>query len=255
MAKSRINKFNWKLSFSAPRLIANSSLLGKELESAGVPAERISVIPNIFEPDPEFADRQKLLEAGRSVRRSFNIPEDATVVSVIGRDAEEKDIPFFVESFAKAAAANPKLAAFMIGSGGLAQKARIRELGLEGRIILSNEAGSARKLLPAADIYFLSSSSEGMPNVLLEAADAGCAVISRDIGGVKDILGGLEKSDLDEILISGRNADEAAAKILRLAESAQRRAELSEKMRRLLKNFSPDIIMPEFYKIIESVKR
>ncbi len=64
----------------------------------------------------------------------------------------------------------------------------IREEGLEKDVFLAGFAEDAQRYLKAFDIFLLSSVKEGLPYVLLEAGQAGNAIISTEVGGIGEII-------------------------------------------------------------------
>lgn len=238
-----------RLGLGSPKLVVNSAKLAEELRDAGVPEERIVLIHNIYEPMPRpLPDRAAL-------RRELGLPPDAVVVAGVGRDSPTKNWPFFLETFAATKKACPSLHALLVGSGGPALLPAIRERRLEAAFTLTGEVPEARRLLPAADLFFLSSRAEGLPNVLLEAADAGCAILATDVGGVRDILGKYEitnpKSQTDVDTPAGRivNSDdstEAVTGMIRLASMPEERQAMANHTHAALQRFTPDAIMKQY---------
>ena len=64
--------------------------------------------------------------------------------------------------------------------------ARPKRLGLESAVQFLGYRDDASRLYSAADVFVLSSRSEGLPMVLLEAMTAGLAVAATRVGGVPD---------------------------------------------------------------------
>ncbi len=236
-----------RLGLGSPKLVVNSAKLADELREAGVPDERILLIHNIYEPMPRpLPDRL-------AVRRELGLPPDAVVVAGVGRDSPTKNWPFFLETFAAAQKTCPSLHALLVGSGGPALLPAIRERGLETAFTLTGEVPEARRLLPAADIFFLSSRAEGLPNVLLEAADASCAILATDVGGVRDILGKFEIQNQKSqtcvpdntagIIVNPDDLSNAVAGLLRLAHDLRLRQAMANHAHARIQAFAPDAIM------------
>jgi glycosyltransferase involved in cell wall biosynthesis len=78
----------------------------------------------------------------------------------------------------------------LAGDGPLAEKtqARARELGFAGRVRLSGYTPDPAPLYAAAQVFVLSSRSEGFPRSILEAMRAGLPVIASDVGGVAEAV-------------------------------------------------------------------
>jgi glycosyltransferase involved in cell wall biosynthesis len=238
-----------RISLECPRLVVNSAKLADDLREAEVNENRILLIHNIYEP------MSRPLPDRAALRRELGLPPDAVVVAGVGRDSPTKNWPFFLDTFAAAKEKCPSLHALLIGSGGPALLPAIREKGLAEAFTVTGEVPEARRLLPAADIFFLSSRAEGLPNVLLEAADAGCAILATDVGGVRDILEKSEirnpKSQVDVDIPAGKivNSDdstEAVTGMIRLATSPQERQAMADQAHAALQRFTPGAIMKQY---------
>ena len=64
-----------------------------------------------------------------------------------------------------------------------------RTAGSRHRVSLLGRVDDLAPLYRAADLFVLSSRWEGMPNVLLEAAAAGCPILAADVEGVREVVG------------------------------------------------------------------
>jgi glycosyltransferase involved in cell wall biosynthesis len=67
-------------------------------------------------------------------------------------------------------------------------RAAVAAAELEDRIELLGERHDVPALLATADIFVLSSRSEGLPIALLEALAQGLAVVASDVGGVAEAV-------------------------------------------------------------------
>lgn len=146
-------------------------------------APRHVVIPNGIEP----------LIAGRpraEVRRMLNIPIDALVVGNIGRLVPGKNHRLFVEVAAEVFQTRQDTFFLLVGGGGLEPDYRrtVRQLGIEGRVILTGERGDVADLLGAMDVFLLTSDREGMSNATMEAMAVGLPCIVTDAGGNEELV-------------------------------------------------------------------
>ncbi len=128
-------------------------------------------------------------EGGRAdARARLGIPPDAPLVGTVIRFAEEKD-PFLWLRVARIVADRLPAARFvMVGAGPLYQEARelAASLGIAPRIVFTGRRADARELLRAFDVFLLTSTFEGLPNVLIEAQAEGVPVLSTDAGGARE---------------------------------------------------------------------
>jgi glycosyltransferase involved in cell wall biosynthesis len=96
----------------------------------------------------------------------------------------------------------------------------IRRLGLAARVRLAGERGDVPELLAGADVFVLSSASEGLPMSALEAMAAGLPVVASRVGGVPELV----IDGQTGLLVRPRDPDELAAALERLVgDSALRR--------------------------------
>ncbi|MCX6985715.1 MAG: hypothetical protein NT118_13350, partial [Lentisphaerae bacterium] len=126
-AKTGLSSFHLSKSLSPDIFVVNSELLKTELCDCGISSDKVFPINNIFEMDDAY---ESGLSARKSeLRRKYGIKDDEILVAGVGRNAPEKDFPFFVKVFADACRINNNLKAILIGSGGLGIKGEIESLG------------------------------------------------------------------------------------------------------------------------------
>ncbi len=137
-------------------------------------AVRSTVIPNA-------------VEVGAAPRRARGSTEALRIVSV-GRLAEPKDFSTLVTAFARLPAGTARLR--LVGDGPLRGplELQIADLGLDGSLEFAGEVADVGPFLDEADVFVLSSRSEGMPLSVLEAMAAGLPVIASDVGGLREVV-------------------------------------------------------------------
>ena len=84
--------------------------------------------------------------------------------------------------------------------------------------------------LSKADIFILSSFSEGRPNVVLEALAAGIPTIATDIEGVTELV----KSEITGMLFEPGNVNQLSEKIIHLWQNPELRRKLSYEGKKLI---------------------
>ena len=191
-------------------VVAVSRPLGERLRAAGIPAERIHVVPNAAPP-----------EAGppltrQAARRRLGLPDHGFVAGWVGRLSHEKAPDVMVEALAHAPAG---IEAVIIGDGpaGAAARALADARGVASRIRWAGTVPDAGSLLPAFDCFVLSSRTEGTPMVLFEAMAAAVPIVACSVGGVPDVV-----TDREALLVSASDPEALGAAIA--AVSADRPA-------------------------------
>ncbi len=157
------------------------------LESGRIPADRLVVAHNgvdtrAFRPAAGPDDPRRI--AGRD---ALAIDPDAPLAIAVSVLRPGKGI----ETLVDAAARVPRARFAIVGDGPLAPAIadRVRELGLEDRIVLAGFRADPANLLAAADLFVLPSQiDDALPTVLLEAAAAGLPAVATRVGGVPEIV-------------------------------------------------------------------
>ena len=100
----------------------------------------------------------------------------------------EKRPNLWIDALHKCIQSNDRIHGIMVGGGPLMPEisAKISELGLEKRIHLVGQTNNVKPWLDKYDLFLLTSSVEGLPNVLIEAQAFGVPVISTEAGGARD---------------------------------------------------------------------
>jgi len=116
--------------------------------------------------------------------------EGFTLITV-GRMAAAKNYGTLLQSVALARREIADLVLWMVGDGEHASslKQLARDLGIEGAVRFLGERSDVGDCLSHADVFVLSSLSEGMPISILEAMAAGLPSIVTDIGGMPEVIG------------------------------------------------------------------
>lgn len=250
-AIEELSQFHLKMAFSPKKFVVNSSMLRDQLIGAGIEEDKIQLIWNIFERTADFTDQVKRESIKKELRKKYGVPEDATVVAWAARENPVKGLPLFMKTFERTIGKVPGLHAFLGGTGSLAVKDEIKRKGLEKYFTIAGDIKDIRFTLPLADIFFLSSISEGMPNILIEAIDAGCGILSTDVGGVKNILEALDEKELEQTVLPDRDPDNASRMLTELCLNKSLRDSINAKASHTLELMEPGKVMSIFMKLIE----
>lgn len=151
------------------------------------------------------------------------------VVGTISNLRREKDHRTMLEAAAIILQRVPNARFFIAGTGELEGelKALAQERGLLPYVSFLGKRTDVPELLGAMDVMVLPSSSESLPNVVLEAMSCGRAVVASDTGG----LGGLIDSGRTGQLVAPRSPQLLADTISRLLEQPDLREQMGRAAR------------------------
>ena len=186
-----------------PRLEAEVRALGFE--------GTVEVIPNARRSDRfEALDRER---ARHDLGRDLAIPAERAVVGLVGHLVEQKDPVAAVEGFARLVGQGHDVHLVVVGSGPLAEEVRsaVCGRGLQDRVSLVGHIDDVERVLGGIDLLWLTSRDEGIPGVLVEAAMAGCPVVTYPVGDVTAVIDdgstGLVLPRSDPALLADETAD------------------------------------------------
>ncbi len=165
-------------------VVAVSRPLAELLRASGIPANRVHVVPNALAPQPSPLARD-------AARRALGLPNDAFIAGWVGRMSPEKSLGTFVSAIASLQDADISAAILGDGVERRLQERRSRELAT-AQFFWCGEVRSAASYFAAFDVLVLSSRTEGLPMVLLEAMAARVPIVSTAVGGIPDLLSAAE---------------------------------------------------------------
>jgi len=115
---------------------------------------------------------------------------DARLLGGVFRLAPAKRPAMWLRTAALVAAALPEARFVIVGDGVLRaeMKTLAASLGLGDRMIFAGQRSPVEPWIAAMDLFLLTSSVEGLPNVLLEAQALGVPVVTTDAGGAREAL-------------------------------------------------------------------
>lgn len=156
-----------------------------------------------------------------------------------------KWIPGLLEALRKTSDGFPAAKLLLIGDGPEKETilAKIRELGLEGKVVMPGFQGNVAEWLRAADAFVLSSLSEGTSVSLIESMAAGLPSVVTRVGGNPYVV----EEGVNGLLAPSQDAQALAEKMLSLATDPGKCREMGAAARRIYEDrFRPEA-MDETY--------
>jgi glycosyltransferase involved in cell wall biosynthesis len=124
------------------------------------------------------------------VRRELDIKENEVLIGIVAVFRFQKRLKEWIDVFKTAHANYPNLRGIIIGDGPLKAEilAHLEETGMQDLIRMPGLVTPVKPYLSAMDLFMMTSSFEGLPIALLEAMSMGCAVVSTNAGGIRQVI-------------------------------------------------------------------
>lgn len=191
-------------------------------------------------------------EARQAVRAELAIAPHAFVVGTVGRLVKEKNQPLLVRAMAPLLSSTLQLVIAGDGPERAAVEAAVGALGDAARFVhLLGARSDTPRLYTAFDLFALSSDSEGLPLVIVEAMASGLPVVSTAVGGIPAVVvdegtGALvPPGDLDAL--SRKLAHLATAPTLAITWGAEGR-------RRALSRYSAERMVDDYFAVYQRIR-
>ncbi|MGQ9542133.1 MAG: glycosyltransferase, partial [Armatimonadota bacterium] len=159
---------------------------------------------------------------------------------------QPKDYPNMLRAFARVRQAQTDTTLLIAGDGPLHAEieALVHTLGIGSAVRLLGLRQDVPALMNAADAFVLSSSREGLPNVLLEAHATGLPAVVTNVGGNREVL----LNETTGFLVSPGDPVALAEGMLRLMTlPEQERRRMGQHAREhILANFSIDTVVEQW---------
>lgn len=162
---------------------------------------------------------------GVAVRAELGLPDDAPVVTNIGRIVPWKGHDVFLDAMADVHRTHPHTRALIVGAPPPNQKGadylrslrdQAARLGLDGRVVFSGFRADVHRVFAASDVVVHSASTpEPFGRIVVEAMAAARPVVATGAGGVLEIV----TDQVSGLLVPPKDAPAMAGAIRRLLSS------------------------------------
>jgi glycosyltransferase involved in cell wall biosynthesis len=219
------------------------------ISNEGLPASRVGVIRNgvdlaaLAQPSPQARSR---------IRAEFGCRSDDFVVVQVARLHELKDHQTALRTMDRVRHHLPAARLLLVGEGDQEQAIRrtIAERSLAAQVTLAGNRTDVPDLLAAADVFLMTSISEGIPLTLIEAMAARVPVVATSVGGIPEMI-----DDGISGCLAGPSDDRALADaLIRLHRQPDLRIRLADEAARTAHSrFGLDSMLTAYRQVYRSI--
>ncbi|WP_456371454.1 glycosyltransferase [Thermodesulfatator atlanticus] len=209
----------------------------------GLNPQKIKVIYNGIPMPARLAPEER-----KTLRKEFGFSEDDFIVATVGRFDPIKNLPMLLKAIALARKKNKNIKGLLIGDGPEFSKLKnlAKDLGLENVVLFTGFRKDATRIVQLADVFVLSSFSEGTSLALLEAMACGLPAVVTAVGGNPEIV----IDGITGVLVPSEDHVRLAAAFLLLAENPRLCEEMAKASR---KRFEENFVFEKMVASFESL--
>lgn len=206
-------------------------------EHVGIPARKLQVIAAGIEPSQYGQARQ-------DARDELGLRACDRIALTVARLFPEKEHALLISAFADVVRVLPTARLLIAGDGPErdAIERHIASRGLTKHVDLLGDRRDVARLLRAADVFVLSSRSEGLPLAILEAMAAERPVVATAVGEVPSVI----RDGINGRLVPSGDRDALAQAMVELLENAASAAAMGQRARRTADDFSVAAMVRKF---------
>jgi glycosyltransferase involved in cell wall biosynthesis len=185
-----------------------------------------------------------------SLDSMFTQLDSHPIVLYAGRFSHEKNIPMLVDALIRVAHAAPQATILMFGQGPEREFAReqVERAGLSARITLAGYSPNLAEWMRRATVCVSVSHFEGHPNVVLEAAAAGCPLVLSDIASHREMF-----NPASALLVARDSPDAIASAVLDVVRNPQAARERAAKALAIASQYNLEAVVAEYSTLYESL--
>ena len=217
------------------RIICNSHAAARSLFGQGIPKSKVAVIHNGL-PDKAFAE----------VAPAFPRAPGKLRIGMIARMNDPcKNHVVFLRAASRLAAEFPSIEFLLVGDGSLRTSLEdiSRQLGLAERTRFLGVRDDIPAIMASMDISVLPSTSESLPNAVLESMAASLPVVATEVGGIPELV----REGETGFLIPPNDEDRLANALRALVMHPRLRTQFGKRARSLARDtFSMDAIAQQY---------
>ena len=204
-----------------------------------VASRKLRVIPNATD-----LSRFRRKEAARAtVREAWGVQQDTFVIGTVGRMVPEKNHSLLLRASVSLIAEGAVLVIAGDGPMRASSEALAQELDITDSVRFLGTVPNVEAVVSGFDVFALSSSTEGLPMVLVEAMGASLPIVGTAVGGVPKVI----QPGKTGHLVPANNEAEFARALRSVRDDRKSALDMGEKGRELaVKEYSLDRLVDDY---------
>lgn len=198
------------------RLVVFSSFLARSLRTRGISESKVSIVRGGL-------GLGRMGDASR-VRGEFDVTGKESIITTVGRLVATKNQGLFLRAARCVLERRPDCLFLIVGLGPLEVelKKTAEELGLSEKVHFLGWREDVEDVLAASDVFVVSSNSEGLSLVTIEAMAQGKPVVATHVGALDELV----EAERTGILVPANDERSLGLAILRLLNNPEERREM-----------------------------
>jgi glycosyltransferase involved in cell wall biosynthesis len=209
-------------------------------------------LPSIHIPRGVDIDELRTPLSCQAIRQDLGVPEQAPVLLYIGSLSPEKRLDRLFRIVKQVQCSLPTLKLWIVGDGPLRPKLEkdVVSLGIAENVQFWGLQEDVGRYITAANLLLLTSDTEGLPGVVLEAGILGLPALSTRVGGTEECI---RHGETGMLFDPDCENEFAQAVTLLLQDSSQRR-EMGQRAQAFIESrFSMSRIADQYTKFYERI--
>ncbi|MFN0189153.1 MAG: glycosyltransferase family 4 protein [Bacteroidia bacterium] len=170
------------------------------------------------------------------LKNELNLSQDALLVGNLSALADHKDFPTFLAVAKEVISANPKVHFIIAGSGDEKSGIEkfIEENNLTSRIHLLGFRKDVEKVMKSLDVFLITSKTEGLGTIVLEAFAAEIPVVATRAGGIPELV----SDGITGLLVEVGNVDGCTLAVQKILSDRELKTKLVSNAKIKVQGFS-----------------
>ena len=192
------------------------------------------------------------VDLARFAGRARSAPAASPTIVGIGRVVRQKNPELFVRAAGRLLQRLPDVRFQWVGEGEMRERIAhdLAMAGLSEQIRFEGERRDVERVLEDADLLWLTSDWEGLPNVVMEAMASGMPVVATDVGGTRELF----RSGREGALVGAGDVDAFVEASQRLLDVRGEYEEASRAALACAREFSVETMVNNMERVYDEVR-